>query len=230
MRELDKALAAGLVKTDNHTRGYMVEDEEERINTYVEWFPEPKALAAVLFKQIRKLEKDVAELKARNVKKADTIEADINHLIDFIKWLGQGQKPTYTYYKNYIAKTGAPPRIAVTNKPKNSKFSQLIKQTIEVIFIRELPKHFTREMAIQMAKFWAIDKKRVESILNNSTICEMLPQLFSVIRDGENIYLVGANAKKIQIPSTGKVPIWSKKKWVLYEGEQPQKVELYFKY
>jgi hypothetical protein len=222
-------------------RAYLVNSDEEAFNDARKEMYPPDSLHPMpitlakdayirqLLKRIADLEAEVQRLKVRHKKDIDKTEQEINHLITFIKWLPVGMVPTYDSYKSFIQRTGTKPLISITKRNRNSKFSELIKPTIELIFVRELPKHFTEAMVLQLGKEWRIAKGRVHKILANENQFVRLPELFDVIEDKGQFFIVHAG-KKIYLPAKGRLPQWSKKKWVEYIGTNPEKTVIFFKY
>jgi DNA polymerase III delta prime subunit len=114
MRELDKALAAGLVKTDNHTRGYLVENEDD---VFVEAIislndGDMRTIIYQLYKQNKELKgivlkvvKNSIKVRKRNAGRKKTKEVinfeerKVKDFIRHIKSFEKREKKKYSWYE-----------------------------------------------------------------------------------------------------------------------------------
>jgi len=155
-------------------KGYIYQDEDEVFaNSLLEMANgDSKKVIMQLLQRIRILEADIENSKKRNVKQ--DLPQEIEHLISFLKTLDHGMKPTWEPYQQYLTET------AQTAIGSRAKFDGLIQQAIDTAIYNDLPKHFTYQIAKDVANEWRLSDY-LDKTLSNELLFIKLPEQLPII-------------------------------------------------
>lgn len=156
-------------------KSYLYQDEDEVLaNSLLEMADgDCKKVIIQLLSKIRILEGEIEHSKKRNVKQ--NLSDEIEHLIGFLKTLDHGMKPTWEPYQQYLIETKQ------KTIGSRAKFDGLIQQAIDSAIYSDLPKHFTYQMAKDVAHEWRLSYY-IDKTLNNEFLFVKLPEQLPIIK------------------------------------------------